>query len=125
MRLNHLNLPIPDVKATREFFETYFNFTCIEEKGDGALTVLKGEDDFTLVLMSESFNRNGQSAYPDAFHIGFLVNNQNEVDQLYTKLQQGGILLKQQPSPMRGVYGFYFHAPGNILTEVSCKAAEQ
>ncbi len=29
MGLNHLNLTVPDVPRTREFFETYFGFRCI------------------------------------------------------------------------------------------------
>ena len=33
MRLNHLNLTVPDVPRTREFFETYFGFRCLADAG--------------------------------------------------------------------------------------------
>jgi catechol 2,3-dioxygenase-like lactoylglutathione lyase family enzyme len=102
------------------FFEKYFDFKCIDVKGDHKLAVLKGTDDFTLVLMSESFNRNGHHGYPDALHIGFLVDNILQVNNLYARLKESDIALEHEPGNMRGVFGFYFHAPGNILTEVSC-----
>ena len=40
MRLNHLNLTIPDVARTREFFETYFGLRCVFERGRDVLAVL-------------------------------------------------------------------------------------
>jgi catechol 2,3-dioxygenase-like lactoylglutathione lyase family enzyme len=120
MKLNHLNLPVPDVAHTSAFFEKYFYFTCIEVKGDNALAILKGQDDFTLVLMGPSFYRNSNATYPDALHIGFLMQEPAQVEQLYNRLTADGMLLTQQPRNMRGVYGFYFYAPGSILTEISC-----
>ena len=50
MRLNHLNLTVPDVPRTREFFETYFGFRCVAEKGRDALAVLVDESGFLRVL---------------------------------------------------------------------------
>ncbi len=122
MKLNHLNLPVADVAATRTFFEEYFSFRCIETKGSDMLSVLSGPDDFTLVLMAGNFNRNDNHNYPDAFHIGFFVPTREEVTQTYERLKAGGIELAQEPASMRGTFGFYFHAPGGILTEVSCAA---
>lgn len=81
------------------------------------LAVLKGEDDFTLVLMSAAFNKNGNVVYPDAFHVGFLFDKNDKVKSVYDRLQLGGVALAQQPGNLRD--GFYFKAPGNILTEVS------
>lgn len=119
MKLNHLNLPVPDVAETQTFFEKYFNFTRTEVKVEHALTVLKGEDGFTLVLMSEAFNRNGNAAYPDALHIGFLVEDSAQVDAMFNRLTEDGLSVPHKPGNRRGVHVFYFHAPGNILTEVS------
>ena len=33
MVLNHLNLTVPDVRQTREFFETYFGLRCVVRAG--------------------------------------------------------------------------------------------
>ena len=120
MKLNHLNLPVENVAETRQFFEQYLGFTTVETKGDNMLSVMQDEDGFSLVIMANNFNRNGNSKYPDALHIGFLVSSKEEVNELYDKLKAGRVALEHAPSNMRGVYGFYFHAPGNILTEVSC-----
>jgi catechol 2,3-dioxygenase-like lactoylglutathione lyase family enzyme len=119
-QLNHINLTVPDVQASQEFFVKYLDFTCAEVKGDNKLAVLVGKSGFTLVLMSESFNRHGNHAYPDSFHIGFLVDSTDEVNQLYASLQRDGHAVDSPPASMRGVFGFYFTAPGNVLTEVSC-----
>ncbi|XZF16389.1 VOC family protein [Chitinophagaceae bacterium MMS25-I14] len=119
MKLNHINLTVPDVAATKTFFETYFNFRCTEVKGDQMLAVLYGEDDFILVLSGQSFNRNGNHTYPDAFHVGFILDNKQQVSDKYRELVAGGIVLQREPGSIHGAYGFYLDAPGNILVEVS------
>lgn len=119
MKLNHINLPVENVNESRQFFETYFGFKCTEVKGDNLLAVLQGKDNFILVLMSHSFNRDDISAFPSAFHIGFLLETKEEVMQQYNRLKAGNIYLENEPVNMRGVFGFYFYAPGNILVEVS------
>ena len=40
MRLNHLNLAVPDVQQSREFFETYFGFRCLFERDGDTLAVM-------------------------------------------------------------------------------------
>ncbi len=122
IKLNHVNLPVTDVAACAEFFEQYFNFKCTGVKGNNMLAVMEGEDGFILVLMADTFNRNGNNNYPDAFHIGFLVDSHEQVAEAYDRLNKGGVAIKQPPAPLRGGYGFYFNAPGNILTEVTCLA---
>ncbi len=119
MKLNHINLPVADVNASSIFFEKYFNFKCTEKKGENLLAVLQGIDGFTLVLMAHSFNRNGNVSFPDAFHIGFFVDNRDEVMAIYNNLLAGGFVTEQAPASIRGGFGFYFYAPGNILTEVT------
>ena len=57
MVLNHLNLTVPDVRQTREFFETYFGFRCVAERGRDALAVLVDESGF--VLDPEQFRQGG------------------------------------------------------------------
>jgi catechol 2,3-dioxygenase-like lactoylglutathione lyase family enzyme len=122
IKLNHVNLPVTDVAASSRFFEQYFHFKCTSVKGNNMLAIMEGEDGFILVLMADTFNRNGNNNYPDAFHIGFLVDNHAQVTEVYDRLVDGGIKVTQPPGALRGGYGFYFNAPGNILTEVTCLA---
>ena len=109
MTLNHLNLSVQDVPAARTFFETYFDLTSEDRKPNDTLSVLTGTDGFVLVLMNERLNQNGNKTYPDAFHLGFFLNNQEEVISLFDKLKDGGIHLEQQPQKIRRTFGFYFH----------------
>jgi catechol 2,3-dioxygenase-like lactoylglutathione lyase family enzyme len=119
MKLNHINLPVDDVGITSQFFERFFDFECLEVKGDNALAVLKGEGDFILVLMSKAFNKNSDIIYPDAFHIGFLVKSEDQVDAAYQRLIAGNTIPENPPGRLRGQYGFYFKGPGNLLIEVT------
>lgn len=58
--------------------------------------------------------------YPEAFHVGFLVESASEVDQQYDRLIAGGIQIDKEPYTMRGnSYGFYFTTFNNLLIEVS------
>ena len=114
MRLNHINLVVSNVADAIIFFETYFNFKCTDIKGDNIVAVLKGADDFTLVIMT---NKEGKAIYPDAFHIGFMLNNANAVTETYEKLKNGGVVVGQEPRKIRDSFGFYF-TYDDIMIEV-------
>jgi len=118
MKLNHLNLPVQDVTSARSFFEKHLNFTSIDVKPNETLSVLKGEDDFTLVLMNEKMNEHGNTAYPDAFHIGFFLKDAAEVDALYARLKEDGTNVGEAPQQIRKTYGFYFYMQ-KILIEIA------
>jgi catechol 2,3-dioxygenase-like lactoylglutathione lyase family enzyme len=114
MKLNHLNLPVADVQNARAFFEKHLDFTCIDTRPNDVLSVLKGKEDFTLVLM------NGKENYPEAFHIGFFLKNEEDVNALHTRLKEDGINLGQAPQQIRKTYGFYFHLQ-NVLVEIAAE----
>ncbi|MGY0034925.1 VOC family protein [Pedobacter sp. NJ-S-72] len=120
MNLNHINLSIPDVPAARDFFETNLNFQCTDLKLNDTLSVLKGENGFILVLMNERLNQDGNHAYPDSFHIGFYLKDEEEVLSMFEKLKAAGVLLEQEPQKIRKVFGFYFKHQ-NILIEIVCE----
>ena len=121
MRLNHLNLCVDDLSEARHFFETYFDFQFLEQKGK-ALVVMSDESGFILVLSDpKAFKEKKDIRYPEAFHIGFLVETSSEVDQAYDRLVAGGIEIDKEPYTMRGnSYGFYFTVFNGLLIEVSC-----
>jgi catechol 2,3-dioxygenase-like lactoylglutathione lyase family enzyme len=114
MKLNHINLVVSNVAETIRLFEKHFNFRVLEIKGDNIIAVLKGEEDFTLVIMADKTN---DSVYPEAFHIGFILNNTDEVINMYNKLIADNILVSSEPKKIRDSFGFYFHF-GNIMIEV-------
>jgi catechol 2,3-dioxygenase-like lactoylglutathione lyase family enzyme len=118
MKLNHVNLSVQDVPSARTFFEQYLKFTPADSKPNDSLAVLNGTDGFVLVLMNESLNRQGNTSYPDAFHVGFYLGNEAEVISLFEELQKGGITLEQAPQRIRKTFGFYFYLQ-NVLIEIA------
>jgi len=114
MKLNHINLVVSNVADVIKLFETYFSFKCTDIKGDNIVAILKGADDFTLVIMTD---KNGQTTYPKAFHIGFMLDSEDEITKTYIALKNGGIGVGQEPRKIRDSFGFYFNFD-NIMIEV-------
>jgi catechol 2,3-dioxygenase-like lactoylglutathione lyase family enzyme len=119
LKLNHINLSVPDVQQAQQFFETYFDFVPNGTQPNDTLAILSGADDFTLVLMNERMNQKGNHSYPDAFHIGFVMGSEEEVRTVYDKLKAGGVHLEKEPELIRRNLGFYFHHQ-NFMIEVTC-----
>jgi catechol 2,3-dioxygenase-like lactoylglutathione lyase family enzyme len=115
MALNHLNLTVPDVAHTRDFFETYFGFRRIMSREDDSLVVMRDESGFVLSL--NNFNKAAEVEYPAAFHFGFRQDSREQVDDIYQRLQAGGIDAKP-PHEFHGAWTFFFRAPGGVLVEV-------
>ena len=114
MKLNHLNLVVSNIPAAIHFFETFFNFKCIAIKGDNVIAILKGSEDFTLVIMAD---KNDNASYPKAFHIGFMQESKEEVCKIYDQLKNAGMPLGEEPKKIRDSFGFYFHFE-NLMIEV-------
>jgi lactoylglutathione lyase len=115
MVLNHTNLTVPDVRKTREFFETYFGLRCVAERGRDALAVLIDESGFVLTL--NNFDKAATVEYPGAFHIGFMQESRERVDEIYQLLKAGGYEA-EPPREFHGAWTFYLRAPGGFLVEV-------
>jgi catechol 2,3-dioxygenase-like lactoylglutathione lyase family enzyme len=115
VRLNHLNLTVPDVSQTREFFETHFGFRCVAALGRDALAVLVDESGFVLTL--NNFGKEPVVEYPGAFHVGFMQESRERVDEIHARLKSAGIDV-EAPREFHGAWTFYFRAPGGFLVEV-------
>ena len=115
MALNHLNLTVPEVRRTREFFETYFGFRCVHEQPDESLVVMTDESGFILTL--NNFGKATEVQYPGAFHIGFMQDSREQVDAMHRRLAADGFTAKP-PHEFHGAWTFYLQAPGGFLVEV-------
>jgi len=115
MRLNHLNLTVPDVPRTRKFFETYFGLRCVFERGRDTLNVLIDESGFVLTL--NNFDKATAVTYPDAFHIGFMQESRERVDEIYERLKSDGFHA-EPPREFHGAWTFYLRDPAGFLIEV-------
>ncbi len=115
MSLNHLNLTVTDVRSNRVFFETYLGFRCVADRGRDALAVLIDESGFVLTL--NNFERAAEVAYPGAFHVGFMQESREKVDEIHARLCEAGFS-PEPPREFHGAWTFYFKAPGGFLVEV-------
>ena len=112
IKLNHLNLTVTDVAETRKLFETYFGFTGLKEVGNDKFTVLFDDDGFVLTLMGGA-----QVSYPETFHIGFIQESEERVNEINRDLKEDGFDVNP-PGKFHGAWTFYFRAPGGIPIEV-------
>jgi hypothetical protein len=69
MQLKHLNLTTSDVSGLAAFFERFFAFHRVLERGSGAFTILNNDEDFVLTLMKAK--QHDPVGYPETFHVGF------------------------------------------------------
>ena len=118
--LNHVNLPVAEVGALRDFFVRHFRFIEVATRGRDALVVLHGADGFVLTLMRAAPADAG--AYPRNFHVGFYVDGADQVRATQTALRAAGVETGEVEALTRGGFSsvtFYCHAPGGVLVEVS------
>jgi lactoylglutathione lyase len=115
MKLNHINLAVPDIAATRAFFEKFFGLRCAETKGD-VLAVLMADDGFILIL--SHFEKQVVPQYPRDFHVGFIQDTVEKVNEIYEQMKAAGVDVRQ-PKTAHGSWGFYVAAPGGITVEVA------
>jgi lactoylglutathione lyase len=115
MTLNHVNLVVPEVSKTREFFEKYFDFRCVAERGRDAIAVLVNDSGFVLTL--SNFDKVDHVEYPGIFHIGFMQESSERVDEIHRRFVADGFEA-EPPRKYHGAWTFYLHAPGGVMIEV-------
>ena len=115
MKLNHVNLSVPEVEVTAAFFEEHFGLRRVAERA-GMIAVML--DEASTVLTFSNFYKDTEVAYPRGFHVGFLQDSREEVDAIFARLEAAGIA-HDRPRTVHGTWGFYFDAPGGVQVEVS------
>src|SRR4051812_25354812 len=114
MKLNHLNLSVADVSETRKLLETYFGFTGLKERGNDKFDIVFDDNDLVLTLMKDA-----EVNYPKTFHIGFIQESEEQVNEINQRLKDDGFDVKL-PKRFHGSWTFYFRAPGGFTIEVLC-----
>ncbi len=118
MILNHINLPVADVGATRDFFAEYFGMKAVFELPKNTLAMMRDEGAMVLILSHFDKDKAAEVDYHKDFHVGFIVETAEEVDASHARFVAGG-LAPEAPRRMAGRYGFYFKAPGGFEVEVA------
>jgi catechol 2,3-dioxygenase-like lactoylglutathione lyase family enzyme len=120
--LNHLDLYVPDVAATRDFFVRHFGFRHQDTRGADRLAVLHDDAGLELVISKPISQLGGAEQVAlglTTYHIGFRLPSVQKVDEVFGCLQAGSEREMDPPKKIRGRYLFYCLAPGNILVEVA------
>ncbi|BCH30746.1 glyoxalase [Mesorhizobium sp. L-8-10] len=120
MKLNHANLCTTDVAGLADFFTRHFGFELVAMRGNDAFAILRGTDGFALNLMRPG--KGGGADYPEGFHIGFLIDDGDEVRAKHAEMTEAGLRPDEIQNLMRGGAAttvFYCLAPGGLLVEVS------
>jgi Lactoylglutathione lyase and related lyases len=116
MKLNHLNLTVSNVPDAHRFLEKYFGlkgFNGMEPRE--AMSFMSDDSGMLLALFRVS---NGSPVkYPAGFHIGFIQNSEEEVNQINQRLRDDGYEVPK-PARLHGSWTFYFQAPGGFTVEV-------
>jgi catechol 2,3-dioxygenase-like lactoylglutathione lyase family enzyme len=115
LRLNHLDLHVPDVQALAAFFEQHFDFTQVSNGRSPAIAILRGRDDFSLVIQRR---RADTDVYPDGAHLGFVLPSPDDVRAHHARMAAAGGSPGDVSVNARGTM-FYTRAPGGVLVEVS------
>jgi catechol 2,3-dioxygenase-like lactoylglutathione lyase family enzyme len=124
MKLNHLNLTVPDVLETRRFLETYFGLQGKVNPYTGQSTDEGAEnrnfavlfDDEGLVLTLIGAGKRSKVEYPETFHIGFIQESEDRVNELYQRLKTDGFNV--EPPKRLHAWTFYVEAPGGFTVEI-------
>lgn len=118
MQLKHLNLTTSDVSGLAGFFQRFLGFKRFLERGSGAFTILRNNEDFVLTLMKAK--KHDPACYPETFHVGFYLESPDAVHIKRNELAAAGLSPGeiQGAGDMRGAH-FYCTAPGNVLVEIA------
>ena len=115
MILNHLNLAVSDVQQARAFLVKYFGLNPQGKEGNDTIAFLR--DDAGMVLTLTNIDRTAEVRYPGAFHIGFIQESPERVDEINRRLREDGYDV-DPPARLHGSWTFYFRAPGGFVVEV-------
>jgi lactoylglutathione lyase len=108
MTINHLNLTVTDPGETSAFLAKYFGLQ--PRGGNAGMQMLYDDQRMVLTLIKgraddrdQSEGANGKPArvkYPSSFHIGFIVESQDRVNQINQQLRDDGLVRTRRRSCM-------------------------
>jgi catechol 2,3-dioxygenase-like lactoylglutathione lyase family enzyme len=105
-----------NVPEAHRFLEKYFGlkgFNDMEPRE--AMSFMADDSGMLLALFRAS--KGSQVKYPAGFHIGFIQDSEEEVNQINQRLRDDGYEVPK-PARLHGSWTFYFQAPGGFTVEV-------
>jgi lactoylglutathione lyase len=88
-KLNHLHLTIPNVLEAHRFLEKHFGLKSYHGfEPREAMSFLSDDDGMLLALFRTP--KAGETKYPAGFHIGFMQESEEQVNQINQRLRDDG-----------------------------------
>ena len=116
MKLNHLNLTVTDPEESQAFLAKYFELKPLG-RANKNMAFLSDDNGMVLSLTNMKLGGDSEVKYPATFHIGFIQDTEQRVDEINRRLKADGIDVPM-PSKQHGSWTFYFVAPGGFTIEV-------
>jgi lactoylglutathione lyase len=111
-----LNLTVSNVVETHHFLEKYFGLKTYGSEEPSEVRSFMS-DDAGLVLAMFRVAKGEKLQYPPGFHIGFVQESDERVNQINQHLREDGYKVPK-PARLHGSWTFYFKSPGGITIEV-------
>ncbi len=116
----HVACQVRDCRAAIRFYERYAGMVVVHERTDESVHVAwmgwpGRERAFVVVLLEAAYERNTQPPYQ---HIGFAVDNMQELEALYARAKADGYPIVWEMTDGGEVVGRYFglaDPDGNIV----------
>ena len=124
MKVNHLNLTVTSPAETSAFLAKHFGLR--PQGGNAGIQMLYDDNGMVLTLIKGRADDRDAAApdgaaervrYPSSFHIGFIQDNEQRVNEINQRLRDDGFDVPP-PSRQHGAWTFYFVAPGGFTVEV-------
>src|SRR5262245_61486286 len=90
MKINHLNLTVNDVIVTSRVLEKYFDLRPMQEGARESPGFDMLRDDNGMVLTLIKGRRGVEVQYPETFHIGFIQESEERVNEINRLLKEDG-----------------------------------
>ncbi len=118
MHLNHLDLPVPDLRAAADFFTGYLGFETAYEAA-GRLAILVDSGGFRLAL--SALPPGEHVRWPTGFYIGYVLDSETRVHDLHRAALEDGHAVTLPLAPLAGALTFHLAGPGGVTVEISAR----
>jgi len=118
--LRHVALKVSNLATSKAFYQTWFGMDIVWEPDAENVYMSSGVDNLALHQIPSG---DLQEHHPDRGqvldHLGFLMDSQDSVDQLYKQVVEEGVKIVHHPKQHRdGSYSFYLADPDQIIIQV-------
>lgn len=114
MTLNHVHIGTKNLGRSKEFYESFFGFKKKFDHGDGIFL----EDDKGFLIAIDPVENLPE--FPGWFHLGFCLDNKEQVKSIYDKMAAQGIkFAKEYQEYGEDAAAFYAFDPDDFKIEVS------